>query len=240
MSRPLQLGMDAVGVMATVVTDLTNGIIRLSQVPLAPRAHRRLPDLAYQHLLRRARCLHDEFRLPFWDCLLLESSIESSGLPQPIAAAAAYHQTISESRQTLLPAAPNLEASMRQHLKSSAGTSLIVVSSLCSGMNEQPLHVPMLDFSVPSGVSQERTALTILNQLSCPGALLSSGRSYHFYGSRLMDNSTMRRFLGEALLFAPITDARWIAHQLIEGACALRLGGSRHTDRAPHVVALLG
>ena len=78
-----------------------------------------------------------------------------------------------------------------------------------------------------------------LKLLKQPGALLSSGKSYHFYGANLLTDEDLRIFLGRALLFAPITDKTWIAHQLIEGSCALRISSRKDYGGPPKIIAII-
>ncbi len=68
------------------------------------------------------------------------------------------------------------------------------------------------------------------------GFLLQSGESYHFYGKGLLDDRALVRFLGQALLLAPVIDRAWIAHQLIEGASALRISKKPSGSGEPVVV----
>lgn len=69
--------------------------------------------------------------------------------------------------------------------------------------------------------------------------LLESGESYHAYGARLMSEEQFRRFLGKALLCAPIVDRAYLAHQWTEGRCALRLTAGGGKSNVPKVVSIL-
>lgn len=46
-------------------------------------------------------------------------------------------------------------------------------------------------------------------------------------------------FLGRALLFTPVVDGRWVAHQMIEGQCALRVSPGNAQQIVPVVVPQL-
>ena len=87
-------------------------------------------------------------------------------------------------------------------------------------------HIPMLDFRIK--YSDANTALIkyICKKLlpDSSGFLLRSGHSYHFIGDSLVNEAELVAFLGRSLLFTPIVDNIWIAHQLFEGSCTLRLG----------------
>jgi hypothetical protein len=97
------------------------------------------------------------------------------------------------------------------------------------------LHLPMLDFHAFLSDSNRPLVEAIAKRLFPGGAvLLESGESYHAYGTQLLPEAEFRRFLGRALLCAPIVDRAYLAHQWIEGRCALRLtaGGASLTYRA--------
>lgn len=99
-------------------------------------------------------------------------------------------------------------------------------------------QIPMMDFMCsPSPRNKER--LTCLLQSLCMGRgfLLESGRSYHYYGLRLLTEVEWRTFLGKCLLMTGFADERYIGHQLVNGYCVLRLSSGRLKNRAPVVVA---
>ena len=93
---------------------------------------------------------------------------------------------------------------------------------LCDGtMN----HLVMLDFSISVSVEHTKLVKDALAHLGLKhGYILDSGSSYHFIGTDIILDSDYRRLLCNAYLLSPITDGRWIAHQLIEGSCNLRIG----------------
>lgn len=87
------------------------------------------------------------------------------------------------------------------------------------------MHLALLDFSI--SVSNEHTEVVkdALVHLGLKhGYILDSGSSYHFIGTDIFSYSNYMRLLHNAYLLSPITDGRWIAHQLIEESCNLRIG----------------
>lgn len=98
-------------------------------------------------------------------------------------------------------------------------------------------HLEMMDFHVPASRSVQPNVEMICQEFGGPGWLLESGRSYHYYGTKLRHLDGMTKFLGRALLFAPITDRAWIAHQLVDGACCLRIAEHSSKVRRPIVVS---
>jgi hypothetical protein len=98
-------------------------------------------------------------------------------------------------------------------------------------------HLAMLDFQVPASDEVLDLVRSAAFCIGGPGWVLASGRSYHYYGRELLTFSEMCAFLGRGLLFAPITDRAWVAHQLVDGACCLRIGGHPTKAGTPTVVA---
>jgi hypothetical protein len=112
------------------------------------------------------------------------------------------------------------------------------VSSRCELRNGCVAHIPMMDLACPPSPNAERWVRAALQKLApYPWALLDSGASYHFYGAALLDQKTWHEFLARWLLFSPFVDTRYVGHACLDGACALRLSGSKSGGGAPRVVA---
>lgn len=101
-------------------------------------------------------------------------------------------------------------------------------------------HLPMVDFHSASSAVNQQVVTGVVERLFPEGCfLLESGESYHAYGTRLMSETEFRTFLGTALLFAPIVDRTYLAHQVIEGRCALRLTAGGGKARVPKVISMI-
>jgi hypothetical protein len=117
------------------------------------------------------------------------------------------------------------------------------VRALCSRVRDRAgsfKHLPLLDFRHP--VSEEASdvlALAMCHLGETEGALLATGRSYHYYGLAPRDLGGWRRFMSQALLLTPLVDARFIAHSLIDDLACLRLDPSDTHPREPVVVRRL-
>jgi hypothetical protein len=94
----------------------------------------------------------------------------------------------------------------------------------------------MLDFSQAAAARALQLVKGVVETIGLTGYILESGRSYHFYGEQLLDDSQWLRFLAESLLFGPVVDRRWVAHQLIESASALRISAGPNGAPIPRVV----
>jgi hypothetical protein len=101
---------------------------------------------------------------------------------------------------------------------------------------EETKQLPLLDFHCPESVENDRLVSEVCKQLYRDTTLIfSSGESYHALGLDPLDEHGFRDFLTRSLLFAPIVDARYVAHQLLEGACALRLSNSANKPNRPRL-----
>ena len=101
-------------------------------------------------------------------------------------------------------------------------------------------HIPMMDFRCrPSAENLERTVLALREVYKGAGVILNSGRSYHFYGFSVLSGDNWLRFMASNLLLTPFTDARYIAHRLLDGLCALRISSAKDKPIVPYVEAVL-
>jgi hypothetical protein len=101
-------------------------------------------------------------------------------------------------------------------------------------------HIPMMDFMcVPSAKHLELVTHLLTELRHGRGCLLDSGKSYHYYGIRLLTEEEWKVFLGKCLLMSGYTDDRYIGHQLVDGYCVLRLSSGKWKGSVPTVVAEL-
>jgi hypothetical protein len=116
---------------------------------------------------------------------------------------------------------------------------MLVLSSkvtLASGVTR---HLPMLDFRFAASSRNQKLITAVLSALDAsPGYLLTSGGSYHFYGRNLLTTTRMRQFLSRTLFYNPIVDKAWVAHQLFQDYCGLRIS-PRSPQGAPRVIVRL-
>jgi hypothetical protein len=117
---------------------------------------------------------------------------------------------------------------------------VIALDSRCTLDDGSQAHLPLMDFRVlprSDQVSDLLLALRLIDQRR--GAILHSGRSYHYYGFEPMSGPDWLLFLGRCLLLSPLTDSRYIAHRLIGGSASLRVHASTAKPQIPYVVAVL-
>ena len=95
-------------------------------------------------------------------------------------------------------------------------------------------HIPLLDLDIPVDEDGIQKIEEVSFGLKIEhGAVLNSGRSYHFWGLKLLSEEKWRKFMYQALLLDRI-DRRWVGHRLIDGQANLRI--SEKSGRIPVVV----
>jgi hypothetical protein len=117
----------------------------------------------------------------------------------------------------------------------------LALCSFCEDSSSGELHIPIMDFRIESETGAHlnllKEVLTKVGQTD--GVLLNSGKSYHYYGFRLLTERDWRRFMVTCLLLGPLVDIRYISHRLLAGTAALRLMTAPGKPKAPEVVAYL-
>jgi hypothetical protein len=240
-SGPNLLGVDASRALAVLLSSFRD----VEEVYLAEC--RPLPSLqTRRHLNATERIVFEralEYRkstgLAFWDAVLLELCVTPEAIP--LLDEVSKHVTFRGKERSLSWASAvsnGLEQACAQ-FTATADESLVFLSEMrCRDGSKR--HLPMIDFHAARSVPNERVVTAVAKRLFPEGAiLLESGESYHAYSTKLVSETDFRCFLGRALLFAPIVDRTYIAHQLIEGRCALRLTAGGTKSRVPTVVALI-
>lgn len=184
--------------------------------------------------------LRKTLRLPFWEGVLLAASTGECIGGDGLLEAAAFHQTIGSRRTWLSVREVEVTRLDAMCAEAQQGGRMLAVTSAVRLADGAIQHLPMMDFHL--AYSSPATALLtkLVARWGVPGVLLRSGKSYHFYGRTLLDETALARFLGQALLYTPIVDRAWIAHQLIEQSCALRISARPEYGGPPTIVARLG
>ena len=113
---------------------------------------------------------------------------------------------------------------------------MVSISSNVRLDSGREMQLPMLDFSIRSSREADTVAVQILEALQCEGDLFDSGGSYHFFGHQPVPSPQMTSLLGEASLLSPLIDSRWLAHQLIDRRCTLRISTDSERNTEAHVL----
>lgn len=171
-----------------------------------------IDEIHYQ----RALDMRNKINLPFWNSLML-SIINGESIPDNCLYGTSRHNHITEIGWISPDAIDNANI---LHFPSNRKA----INSTVKLSNGEEMHIPMLDFHIDISVKNTNLVKKICNILGVEGFLLNSGKSYHFIGIQLLSHKELYQFLGQALLFTPIVDEIWIAHQLQEHSCTLRFG----------------
>lgn len=162
--------------------------------------------------------LRDRSNVPFWDSLLLSfynSEQYSLRILESVLRSHAKRKKVFISRDQVL--------SGELYDFSDSDKNYAINSEFLTSEGKKK-HLLLLDFHIPESNENAVIVSEVLNILGADGGyLLNSGRSYHFIGTGIMSSHSMLSFLGKCLFFTPIIDKTWIAHQIVDRSCSLRI-----------------
>jgi len=105
-------------------------------------------------------------------------------------------------------------------------------------MQNEIYHLPLMDFWWMDSTGNLEKVKWFLKEIRQGGVILSSGRSYHYYGAGLMSEREWSNFLGDCLL-SGLVDVRYIGHRFKDGFGILRLSACPLRPQIPLVVSIL-
>lgn len=183
----------------------------------------------------RARAEYRARGFGFWDFLF--ERLPTVGQPTRVAVLERALQHSAEPKREIIPVETfvgNLQGGDYSNLP---GRQLVSLSSRVDRGPAQPeQHIPMLDFTIASNDHNLPTVLDVLEVLGVDGNLYDSGNSYQLIGATPVSANDLRVLLARAQLLSPITDHRWIAHQLLSGECSLRVSTELDGKQKPQVL----
>lgn len=231
-------GVSVVDVIAQILEHLAwGGTARLLDISPAPTAQRRTsdPEGRSDAIFTEALKLRAATGLPFWDAVFLTGETRPDGITAEIVDGALLHQSLRVAAHRDVSIDQKVRARLLE--RSQTDATITALSSEVRLPSGETRHLPMIDFASKSRrPGSTESVVTTARGLGIPGFVMKSGRSFHFYGAALLTQDELRRHLSRALLLAPVTDARWIAHQLLDGMCSLRISPNTDGD-VPTVVA---
>ena len=210
----------------------------------SPALEKRLEALApenesIKHILEEAvrlRALATTNLIPLWDSVFFAASVADRG-GVFVRHAAKQNPNDDQGEMLAIKRDELISGRLGEKVATLPRNRAIAICSTCTLMDGSTLHIPMIDFRIlpdPQSLTIIRDGLREIRQTS--GVILESGNSYHFYGFKLLEREEWAEFLGNCLLLAPLTDARYIAHRLVEGMGALRITRSDLKEKIPCVV----
>jgi hypothetical protein len=192
------------------------------------------PTVEVSKILQDAMQLRATSSLPFWDSVNL-SCFGTGRYALPLLRQATFHNGEGSRRIQVdfSNFGPKIIAELIAKL---AEGEILAISSTVQMKDNFAMRLPMLDFHCPYSSQNLVMIEEVIRCLAIgPGLILRSDKSFHFYGSVLICKHDFHLMLARSLLFAPIIDRAWIAHQLIEGSAALRV--SPRQGKHPFVVS---
>ena len=111
-----------------------------------------------------------------------------------------------------------------------------VMSKVRAGRSR--LHIPMMDFDYRKCEARWDIIESFFRQIDQEGIIIHSGRAYHFYGFRLLNEKEWLDFLGKCLL-SELVDERYVGHRLIDGCGILRISACPLRPMVPAVITVV-
>jgi len=189
---------------------------------------------AEQALITQGLAIREKLHLPFWDSVLLQLATH------PVKVRSMLKWVTRHNPQDLDSFAIHrndcTETLLRKIIKELPINRMLALSSRVLTKRGALRHLPMLDFHCPASPENDVLVEAVLMEIGLEGYIARSGGSYHFYGCTLVDEQTLITILSKSLLFCPIIDRAWIAHQLIERACGLRISPGKTYESCPKII----
>jgi hypothetical protein len=231
--------LDSFDVVERIISSDANiARFHILDVPVPPLLQERVhPVTIDSSTIQEATELKSRYGLQFWDAYFVAIKDNPDTIEKVFSAALLHDNATSRLRQIKAEDA----VSLREAEAEVKPGNMLALSSLVKLRNGEMRHIPMLDFHFAASTRNEALAVSALKALTGKnrGFLVQSGKSYHYYGFELLSQAELPKFLARAILLGHIFDRRWISHQIIEGACALRIGSGHGYASLPFVVAQL-
>ena len=210
--------------------------IWISQYETPPSLQQRIQMTQFERdIVTVALEIREKAMIPFWEAVFA-ACLRVGKCSEALLSAASFHH--GPGRLSLMSRDEVINDGLSKMTQSAdVNTGLSSRVLLKSG---EEVHLQMMDFRCD--VSKENTRIvSAVCQRIMPGgsAVLDSGDSYHACGIVLVSASERVEFLAKSLLYAPIVDSVYVAHQLSQSASAIRisLGGTR--KKTPTVLRML-
>jgi len=199
----------------------------------APLLQNRIPFSDSENVIfSKAIQLRKKTLLPFWEALML-SCFGEEGDFRRLLKLATFHQN-QKSNILRIERDDILKGKLHDLIQSLTQGQHLSFSSEIFITKSERYHLPLLDFHCSESAENDKLITNVCLELfQSPVLVLASGVSYHAIGTELVNDAGLRSYLTRSLFFAPIVDTRYVAHQMLEGACALRLSSSVDKPNLP-------
>ncbi len=172
--------------------------------------------------------------MPFWDAVLLVCQ-EQENVPQGLLQAAQHHAcAASTAKGQTVTRQQVLGGALKQMCQNKGRSNWIGMTSEVVLDDGSTAHIPMLDFRCRISPLNRKLVGEVTKRLLPGGAfLLEAGTVYQAYGKKTIPPKAFAPLLGQALLFGNVVNHRYIAHQLIDGKCSVRLSAGSTKKSVP-------
>lgn len=176
-------------------------------------------DCKEEECIENALKIREQTSLPFWDSLML-SFMQEDYFSNKLLLEASHHN----SHQDVVSLSVVKKEDIEKYFEKNKFGNLAILSKV-KLKNGNIRHLPLLDFHISNRSKNLKLIEKVVENLGQrDGYILKTNKSFHYYGTHLMTQEQMLDFLNKSLFFTPILDKSWIAHQLLEECCALRIG----------------
>jgi hypothetical protein len=177
--------------------------------------------------------------MPYWESLI-RTAWQSPAL-EVIAKEALRHELEQDAIRVYSVAASDLSReALRHRVASLQPNEVLAFSSRITDKDGNCAHLPMLDFRVYPSKESLRSLVVFARAMGLSGAILESGKSYHYYAYSPVSQEGWIQFAALAILAYPVTDSRYLGHRLLSGSFDLRISTNAEKPVLPHVVAVVG
>jgi hypothetical protein len=206
--------------------------VLISEFPLNRVLQERIAiDETIATILDQSLKIRKKYNLPFWESLSL-SMFDKDFQKDELFKEILFHNGSIKKK-----AINRSDIEDLKDIVDKESSSMFTINSLVRCEENKKMHIPMIDFHIPMSKNNLEITKEVILSMNQSGFILESGKSYHFFGNNLLTNSELEKFLYHVLLFSPITDKNWIAHQLIEKSCNLRF--NKKNGYLPKLVAII-
>lgn len=230
-------GMDALSALEEALQELTD----VSAVTVVkyripePLQERSVFTSEEEDIVAKALDVRALHHLPFWDSVMM-CALGAHSVPSQLLHHALLHQS-SRGTEVEMTRDRVLAGDLRLFVDDLPDRTGLAITSEVRYSDGSVRHLPLLDFHCPPGPQGRALAAAVLQRLVFGEAiLLETERSYHGWGLAPLSTNELVDLLARALFFSPIVDRAYIAHQLLERRCALRISHGPLKKRSPTVI----
>lgn len=190
--------------------------LRVFEFSFSNKAQERLKELSNEEkqILNESINFKKENGISFWEAFF-RVSIQKNEVHPRLMKQALHHNSNSDySNMSISELISFIDKNENKNL---------AINSQVELSDGRLMHIPMLDFKIKSDKKNLPLVHEIIIALGLTGKILDSGKSYHFFGNKLLNAEKFYNILAKFILFHPVSDKSWAAHQLIEGSASLRV-----------------